>query len=312
MDAAGRHGDIVAKDICVKFMMFIDDAPNARIGRGKKAVRTPHSGFTLIELLVVIAIIAILAAILLPALARSKMEAEKSQCISNQKQLIYAWTMYLDDYRGIVPPNDSEGNQSGLKEWCEGILTWGANNSENTNYNYLSQSMLGPYCNHQPFIYRCPSDKYDCKEYGVSYPRARSMSMNGFVGDPGAANGASSWDHSSRAYLKQSDMVLPNSSDLIIFDDEQADSINDGCLREWGVPDPNSWADLPASYHNKSCNFAYADSHVAIHRWLNPKTIQPVKMETYDYTVTTGAQSDVVWFLLHATGPVLAYRGNWP
>ena len=67
----------------------------------------PHiSCFTLIELLVVIAIIAILAALLLPALSRAKQEAYTAVCINNQKQLQLAWLMYLEDNNGKLPRND--------------------------------------------------------------------------------------------------------------------------------------------------------------------------------------------------------------
>ena len=68
-----------------------------------------HGGFTLIELLVVIAIIAILAALLLPALNMAKQQAISTQCMSNNKQLVLAWKMYVDDFKGYFPPNEEGG-----------------------------------------------------------------------------------------------------------------------------------------------------------------------------------------------------------
>ncbi len=105
-------------------------------------------GFTLIELLVVIAIIAILAAMLLPVLAHAKMQSQGSKCMSNQRQLVYAWKMYVDDNRGRFPLNADESSQA-TNGWCDGVLSWAANNTDNTNVVLMQNGLVGPYASKQ-------------------------------------------------------------------------------------------------------------------------------------------------------------------
>ncbi len=248
-----------------------------------------HRAFTLIELLVVIAIIAILAALLLPALAKAKQKAEGAYCLNNLKQLTLAAFSYTSDY-GLLPPNYADFDYS-TNAWCTGVLDWAAGYGglpgqtvpPNINSNYLNLAALGPYTAKNTGIYKCPADRVP-SEVG---PRVRSYSMNVFVGfatEPG--QGIPSWFQPTynvyRTYVKESDLTAPGPSMTWMFVDEHPDSINDGMLSlnmdltaaNW--PKATTWQDMPASYHNNACGFGFADGHGEIKKWLDANSLPPV------------------------------------
>ncbi len=260
----------------------------------------------MIELLVVIAIIAILAAMLLPALSRARTKAEGISCLNNLKQQGVAYSMYNSDYAKLVP--NPGGATADLNSWCTGWLNWGGGvNFANTNTQFLLDGALGPYNARSLGVYKCPADKIP----GLTGPRVRSIAMNGFVG--GTTERDVYGYTTYRVFLKESDFVRPGPSMTWIFLDEHPDGINDELF---GMKMPASaawpaatvWDDVPASYHNGAGGFSFADGHVEIRKWLDSQTQPPIRKQTGASAAGqgTGATSprDNRWMVERTSAPL--------
>jgi prepilin-type N-terminal cleavage/methylation domain-containing protein/prepilin-type processing-associated H-X9-DG protein len=260
--------------------------------------RCRRSGFTLIELLVVIAIIAILAGMLLPALAKAKTKAQGILCMNNLKQLMLAWKFYADDNNGVlVASEDLAAGQNPLRRpnWFSGWMDFSAAPVNWSITNDMIRSPLWGYAGQTPEIFKCPADKAHVQVGGVRRPRVRSNSMSQTFG-----NG--SWLPASEyfTYAKEAEMGAQGPSMVWVLLDEHPDSINDAAFAVQMVQ-PNTMGaariiDFPASYHNGACGFSFADGHSEIKKWVDSRTVAPVRYTgTLALNVESANNPDVLW-----------------
>jgi prepilin-type N-terminal cleavage/methylation domain-containing protein/prepilin-type processing-associated H-X9-DG protein len=224
--------------------------------------RKSANGFTLIELLVVIAIIAILAAMLLPALSKSKQKAHQIQCLNHLKQLQICWVMYAGDNDDRIP-NNWVGNADA---WIDGTTP--------TTVAAIERGLLFTY-NKSRAIYQCPAAKT-----GPAANPATRLVRNYSIQGRMAGNRPAVLGTQYPEYKKMNEIRKPHPVDAMVFVDESLNTIDDGYF---GVEAITAlWRNSPTIRHGRGATFSFADGHAESWKWkiLNAEQVRDAPTTT--------------------------------
>jgi prepilin-type processing-associated H-X9-DG protein len=261
------------------------------------------SGFARQDLMAVLGTVSLLGGLLFVTLGSSSGRLDYGfQCASNLRQLSAAWLMYADDNDGRLPRcyDPSPG-----RAWIWGALDYNGSNTDNTNTLNLvdpQRATMGPYAR-DPALFHCPADSSSVRRSGVLLPRVRSYSMSEAMGQE-----TSGWLPSPayRTFLKRDDITAPSPGHAWVFIEEHPDSINDSefavQMAEASRPSDSRIIDFPAAYHDSGANLAFADGHVELRIWLDPRTKPAVRIgSVLSLNVASPSNRDVLWLSQHTS-----------
>ena len=284
----------------------------------------PRHGFTLTELLVMLGTLAILAAMLLPALAGTQPRSKAYQCLNNMRQLALAWTLYANENNEwLALNNDPSSGQgylfpsgNGSPSWVTGALDW-SGGQWNTNTLYLTSSLysdIAVYMGGNYTVFQCPACTYYVSSLQRSRGwdhRARSVAMDAAVGDGhkygmsvNNVSGTAPWNWPVWYVAKKTtDLNNPGPSRTWVFTDQHPDSIDDLIL--YTAPFPTTtFTELPGNQHDGAAGITFGDGHVEMHNWIGPVLAnRPVEYNSQNQTPCTVTDPDMVWPAQHTPQP---------
>jgi len=275
-----------------------------------------RAGFTLIELLVVIAIIALLLSIMVPSLRIAKEYAAGAVCLTNQKNLCLAWTMYAEDNNTFLVGGSTYYSQANATpyRWVEPPLNRDTDNPETsgvassitmeTRINGIRAGRLFPYTQ-DPKLYHCPADRTFVKKQepeAVYRSYAISGLMNGedFISRKSGLYSSISEERRVgtrvlRVATKMGQIASPGTK--YVFMEEDVSAKKDP--QQWNMggfrlmyEGPNTWWDWPGYFHNDSSTLGYADGHAERVRWHDWKTIKLMKEGTQGISIWEASQNN--------------------
>jgi len=294
------------------------------IGQVIQTCRNPHAnltrhsglrrGFTTIELLIVIGVLVVLAALLLPAIAKAKGTARRIQCASNQRQLILTWNLYAGDNLDGAVANGHGVPSGGATKSLLGTTSkkfWVAGESHffypaYTNAVMLTDPEYSLFADYLPTasVFKCPEDKgYVATSDGIRVPHIRSYALNAYLGwaaDPKELTAG------YKVSAKLSDISPSSPSDVFAFQDVHPDNI---CLPAFmvnmpGSVDSDGFYHYPSGLHSRGGVVSFVDGHTEHHRWKDQRTLVPATGKVLGHWDASTDNADLNWIRGRTTSAV--------
>ncbi len=218
--------------------------------------------FTLIELLVVVAIIAILMAVLLPAMQRAREQGKRAVCLSNVKQFGLSWVMYADENDQKLVNSCTIENSEGHNDTTEPCWMYFHNDWTDVERRTkgIQDGAMWPYVKSLK-IYKCPTGiRGEVNTYAIV------DAMNGAISPMG--------NYSKELMIKRKTQI-PRPGERVVFVDEGRTSV-----QSWTIfYDRESWWDAPPVRHGAGTNFSFADGHAEYWKWRDNRTLKYARGE---------------------------------